>query len=172
MVKPTPKEILKKYWNYDDFRSIQEVVINSVLAGNDTIAFAQTGMGKTVLFQIPAMILEGITIVISPLLALQKDQVDACISKGIPATMLNSALGVRARKQVIQDIQDDKFKIIYVAPETLLTEAFREILKDKIINFIAVDESHCFKEDVKLETNVGQMSFKELYQLKLNINKF
>lgn len=139
----TAKSILKQYWGYDEFRSIQEDVIKSVLEGKDTLAFAQTGMGKTVLFQIPAMLLPGITIVISPLLALQKDQVDSCLIKGLPATMLNSGLGVRARKQVIQDIKDDKIKLLYVAPETLLTEAFRTILEGKLISLIAVDESHC-----------------------------
>lgn len=136
-------EVLKKYWGYDSFRDIQEDVVLSVLSGRDTMALARTGLGKTVMFQVPAMLLEGTTIVVSPLKALQKDQVDNCIKIGLPVAFINSDVGIRARRKILKQLEDNELKLLYVAPETFFSddfEPFRKVLK---VPLIAIDESHC-----------------------------
>lgn len=140
--KLTPVDILKQYWGYDAFRGIQEQVIDSVLSGKDTVAFAATGDGKTVMFQVPAMLLPGTTLVVSPLKALQKDQVDRCESLGIPVAALNSDVGVRARKKILSQLADKTLKILYVAPETLFSESFKPFQDLLDVRLIAIDESH------------------------------
>ena len=136
-------DTLKQYWGYDSFREIQEDVIQSVLDGTDVLALARTGLGKTCLFQVPALMLEGTTLVISPLKALQKDQVDACLKLGIPVAFLNSDVGVRARRKILQQLQNNELKLLYVAPETFFSDDFkpyRDLLK---VPLIAIDEAHC-----------------------------
>lgn len=140
--KLTPTDILKKYWGYDSFRGIQQDVINSCLSNVDTIAFAATGDGKTVMFQVPALLLPGTTLVISPLKALQKDQVDRCKSLGIPVAALNSDTGVRERKSILKQLTDKTLKILYVAPETLFSDGFKPFMKLLDVYLIAIDEAH------------------------------
>jgi ATP-dependent DNA helicase RecQ len=142
VAKLTPTDILKKYWGYDSFRGIQQDVINSTLSRKDTIAFAATGDGKTVMFQVPALLLPGTTLVVSPLKALQKDQVDRCMSLGIPVAALNSDTGVRERKRILKELQDRSLKILYVAPETLFSDGFKPFLELLDVPLIAIDESH------------------------------
>lgn len=142
VAKPTPEDILKKYWGYDSFRGIQKDVIQSVLSKKDTVAFAATGDGKTVMFQVPALMLPGTTLVISPLKALQKDQVDRCELLGIPVAALNSDVGVRVRKKILKQLSDKTLKILYVAPETLFSASFKPFQDLLDVRLIAIDESH------------------------------
>lgn len=144
MTQNTPLEVLKQYWGYDSFRAPQGDVIESVLKGKDTIALAATGTGKTVMFQVPALCLEGVTVVISPLKSLQKDQVDNCIKKGIPVALINSDTGKRARKKLIDQLKDKTLKILYVSPETLFGDNFADILEHLTdVRLLAIDEAHC-----------------------------
>lgn len=121
---------------------------------------------NTVLYQIPALILDGVTLVISPLKALQKDQIDALESKGIQAALLNSDVGIRAKKKLVQDLTDKKIKILYVAPETLFSPSFTPLIPLLDVKLIAIDESHCcFKEDMLVHTEQQKLSFLQLYDL-------
>lgn len=140
----TKFDVLKQYWGYDSFRFPQAEVIDSVLSGKDTIALAATSTGKTVMFQIPALLLDGVSIVISPLKSLQKDQVDRCTSLGIPVALINSDTGKRARKKIMDGLTNKTLKILYVSPETLLADSFKEI-RDLLTNvpLFAIDEAHC-----------------------------
>ena len=161
-------KVLKKYYDYDSFRTVQADVIQSVLDGNDTLALLPTSAGKSVTFQIPALMFDGLTVVISPLIALQEDQVESLKRKGIPCGLLNSDMSITARRKVEKDITDNVIKILYVAPETLFTDACKELLKYKKISLIAVDEAHCFQGKYKVETDQGFKSFFELEQLQLD----
>lgn len=136
-------DTLKQYWGYDSFREIQEDVIDTVLSGTDVLALARTGLGKTCLFQVPALILEGTTLVISPLKALQKDQVDACLKLNIPVAFINSDVGIRERRRILKLLTEDKLKILYVAPETFFSEDFKPFLALLKVPLLAIDEAHC-----------------------------
>ena len=135
--------VLKQYWGYGSFRDIQEDVILSVLSGRDTLALARTGLGKTVMFQVPAMVLEGTTVVVSPLKALQKDQVDNCTKIGLPVAFINSDVGIRARKKILKQLEDKELKLLYVAPETFFGDDFKPFRDLLDVPLIAIDESHC-----------------------------
>lgn len=135
--------VLKQYWGYEGFRDIQEDVILSVLGGRDTLALARTGLGKSVMFQVPALVLEGTTIVVSPLKALQKDQVDACVKLNIPVAFVNSDVGIRARRKILKQLEDKELKLLYVAPETFFGADFEPFIKLLDVPLIAIDESHC-----------------------------
>lgn len=138
--------ILKRYWGYGAFRPQQEEIIQSVLAGRDTLALLPTGGGKSVCYQVPALAQEGICLVISPLIALMKDQVEALKSRGIGALMIYS--GMR-RQDVIRTLENARqayFKFLYVSPERLETSLFKEYLPALNVNLIAVDEAHCISQ--------------------------
>ena len=140
-----PLEVLKHYWGFESFRPFQEDIINTVINGNDVFVVAPTSFGKSSVFQVPTMCMEGITIVISPLIALQADQVTNSQAIGIPATCLNSELGIKEKRTLLYLLQNNLVKLLYVAPETFFSEGFTpfyEILRQQKINFIAVDESH------------------------------
>lgn len=139
-----PKALLKQYFNYDIFRQPQESIINSVLAGERTLALLPTGQGKSVCFQIPGLALDGITVVISPLIALMKDQVDALHKRGILAHYINSTLSKKEIRAKYKDIRQGRCKFLYVAPERLLVPAFLQLMQAHPPEFIAVDEAHCF----------------------------
>ena len=132
-----PLDILKKYYGYTSFRKGQEDIINSIINKNDVLAIMPTGGGKSICYQIPAMVLEGITIVISPLISLMKDQVDTLKTMGINATYINSSLEHQEFNEILDNIRDDKYKIIYVAPERLDSYEFINIIRDKNISQIA-----------------------------------
>ena len=140
---------LKKHFGFDTFKGNQEDVINNVLKGNDTFVLMPTGGGKSLCYQLPALILPGTAIIISPLIALMKNQVDAMRNfsedNGI-AHFLNSSLTKTAINQVKEDILDGKTKLLYVAPESLTKEENIEFLKQVDISFYAVDEAHCISE--------------------------
>ena len=145
-MKPTPGEILKEYWGYDAFRPLQREIIESVLSGKDTLALLPTGGGKSLCFQVPAMINEGICLVISPLIALMKDQVENLKKKGIPALSIHSGMSFIEVKKTLQNAAYGNFKFLYVSPERLETDLFQEFLSVIRVNLIAVDEAHCISQ--------------------------
>ncbi|HUZ61707.1 MAG TPA: ATP-dependent DNA helicase RecQ [Hanamia sp.] len=141
-----PKEILKKYWGYNSFRPLQEEIINSILASKDSVALMPTGGGKSICFQVPSLLNEGLCLVISPLIALMKDQVANLKKKGIPALSIYSGMSFIEVKKTLQNAAYGKFKFLYVSPERLETELFLEYLPTIKLNLIAVDEAHCISQ--------------------------
>ena len=139
-------DILKKYWGYDTFRPMQEEIILSVLSGIDTLAILPTGGGKSICFQVPALVLDGICIVISPLIALMKDQADQLKSRGISAVVIHSGMHQKEIDIVLDNCIYGGVKFLYVSPERLLTEIFLERAKRMNINLLAIDETHCISE--------------------------
>nr|WP_229802428.1 DNA helicase RecQ [Echinicola pacifica] len=144
----TPKEILKSYYGYDQFRGQQESIIDSILSHQDTIVLMPTGGGKSLCYQIPAMVKEGLTLVISPLIALMKDQVDALNAVGIPSAFLNSSQSSSEQRYVNQEINSGKLKLLYVAPERLFGGNYplKDQLKDSNLALVAIDEAHCVSQ--------------------------
>ncbi|WP_333870395.1 DNA helicase RecQ [Desulforamulus putei] len=140
------REILKQYYGYSSFRSGQEKIISSVLQGSDTLGIMPTGGGKSLCYQIPALMFSGITIIISPLISLMKDQVDALNSLGIEATYINSSLDQEEFEERIRRACQGKYKLIYVAPERLESPRFRAKLKSLEVSMLAVDEAHCISQ--------------------------
>lgn len=138
--------ILKRYWGYDAFRPQQEAIIDSVLAGNDTLALLPTGGGKSICYQVPALAQEGICLVVSPLIALMKDQVEALKSRGIGALMIYSGMNRKDVVRTLENARQDYFKFLYVSPERLETSLFKEYLPALQVNLIAVDEAHCISQ--------------------------
>jgi len=139
--------ILKKYWNYDQFRPLQEDIVRSVLEGNDTLALLPTGGGKSICFQVPALAKEGLCLVISPLIALMKDQVENLKKRGIKAEAIYSGMSNHEIDRILGNcIYDTDFKFLYVSPERLKTDAFRVNLRQMPITLIAVDEAHCVSQ--------------------------
>ncbi len=139
-------EILKKYWGHDTFRPLQQEIIASILSGHDTLALMPTGGGKSICFQVPSMIKEGICLVISPLIALMKDQVFNLKKKGIEALSIYSGMSYVEINKTIKNAAYGNFKFLYVSPERLETELFLEYLPAMNINLIAVDEAHCVSQ--------------------------
>ncbi len=137
---------LKNYFGYDIFRPGQREVIDTILARQDVLAVMPTGSGKSVCYQLPALLLDGITIVISPLISLMRDQVSALGDMGIRAAYLNSTLTPNQCRKALENASAGMYKIIYVAPERLLTRSFSEFAKNANISLLAIDESHCVSE--------------------------
>lgn len=138
--------ILKKYYGYTSFREGQEPIIDNILNGRDVLAVMPTGAGKSICYQIPAMLMNGITLVISPLISLMKDQVSALNQNGIRAAYLNSSLTPRQYGLALANVRAGVYKIIYVAPERLMTDGFLELVRDMDISLVAVDEAHCVSQ--------------------------
>lgn len=138
--------ILNKYYGYDEFRPGQEQIITDLLSGKDTLAIMPTGAGKSLCFQIPAMLLPGVTLVISPLISLMKDQVDALANQGIPATFINSSLTAAEVRERLFQVRTGTYKMVYVAPERLETDSFQAALSELTISMLAVDEAHCVSQ--------------------------
>ena len=141
-----PISILKKYYGYDDFREGQESVINTILEGNDCLAIMPTGAGKSICYQIPALMFDGITIVISPLISLMQDQVKALKSAQIEACYINSSLTDLEIAKVFADVSAGKYKIMYVSPERLDNVKFWEYCRSLNISMVTVDEAHCLSQ--------------------------
>jgi ATP-dependent DNA helicase RecQ len=139
-------EILEKYWGYKQFRPMQEDIINSVLKGNDTLALLPTGGGKSICFQVPALAKEGICVVISPLIALMKDQVEGLVKKGIQAIAITSGMHKREIDIALDNCVHGKVKFLYLSPERLETEIVKVRLQKMKVNLIAIDESHCISQ--------------------------
>ena len=142
----TPREILKKYFGYDGFRAGQEEIISQIQAGNDVLAVMPTGAGKSLCYQIPALLFSGLTIVISPLISLMKDQVDALQEYGIPCAFLNSSLGETEYRAVMRAAAFGKFKLLYIAPERLEAPGFSQMIQTLPVSMVAVDEAHCVSQ--------------------------
>ena len=142
----TKLEILKKYFGYDAFREGQELLIDSILAGTDTLGIMPTGAGKSICYQVPALLFQGITLVISPLISLMKDQVSTLNQAGIHAAFLNSSLTAGQYRTALKYMRAGRYKLVYVAPERLLTEEFLQIAKELPISMVSVDEAHCVSQ--------------------------
>ncbi|GEC92059.1 DNA helicase RecQ [Brevibacillus brevis] len=140
------QEILRKYFGYESFREGQKKIITSLLAGHDTVGIMPTGGGKSICYQVPAMLQDGVTIVISPLISLMKDQVDVLVSMGIPATQINSSLDYSEVRDRLRMAAQGEYKLLYIAPERLESEAFQNLIQDVPISFVAVDEAHCVSQ--------------------------
>lgn len=142
----TIHEILKQYWGYDKFRPLQEEIIQSILSGKDTLGLMPTGGGKSITFQVPAMLLQGVCIVVTPLIALMKDQKDNLRARGIKATAVYSGM---SRQEIIVALENcifGDYKFLYVSPERLTTELFQAKLKAMKVSLLVVDESHCISQ--------------------------
>ncbi len=137
---------LKKYYGYDSFRPGQEAIIASILEGNDTFVIMPTGAGKSICFQIPALLLPGITLVISPLISLMKDQVDALGTLGVAAAYINSSLSYGEVRQRVEQTRSGQYKLLYIAPERLQLESFRKLLATLPVAMVAIDEAHCVSQ--------------------------
>ena len=142
----TALETLKEYWGYDSFRSRQEDIISSALDGKDVLAILPTGGGKSVCFQVPAMMREGVAIVVTPLIALMKDQVQNLNDKGIRALCVNAGMSRREVDLTLNNAAYGDFKFLYVSPERLGTQLFRQYVREMNVSFIVVDEAHCISQ--------------------------
>ena len=138
--------LLKEHFGYTAFKPGQEKVISSLLAGGDTLAIMPTGAGKSVCYQVPALIFGGVTLVISPLIALMKDQVDGMTASGIPATFINSSLRSAEVGRRLEQAGQERFKLVYVAPERLEIAEFQALAAALDISFVAIDEAHCVSQ--------------------------
>lgn len=157
----TPREILQKYWHYDDFRPLQAEIIDSVLAGRDTLALMPTGGGKSLCFQVPTMVMcaentqrcsvygeegQGLCLVITPLIALMKDQVENLYQRGIQAAAVYTGMTREEQRIALDNCLFGPYHFLYVSPERLESEEFRSRLKDLPICLIAIDEAHCISQ--------------------------
>ena len=140
------REVLKEYYGYDSFRERQEEIITSILEGKDVVTIMPTGGGKSICYQVPALILDGLTIVISPLISLMKDQVDNIKNMGIKSAYINSTLSESEIKSILNDVIKNEVKILYVAPERLESTEFLNLITRVKISQIAVDEAHCISQ--------------------------
>ena len=139
-------ELLKKYYGYERFREGQEEIIKNILSHKDVLAIMPTGGGKSVCYQIPALMLNGTAIVISPLISLMKDQVDTLNQMGIEAAFINSTLSQGELRRIITDAENGRYKLLYVAPERLESQGFLELIRNIDISMVAVDEAHCVSQ--------------------------
>jgi ATP-dependent DNA helicase RecQ len=139
-------ELLKLHWGYDSFRPGQEAVVDNILANKNTVVIMPTGSGKSLCFQLPALVLEGVTIVISPLIALMKDQVDSLERIGIPATFINSSISLEETRKRIACVKSGSFKLLYIAPERFYNFEFIKDLAQIKVSLFAIDEAHCISQ--------------------------
>lgn len=139
-------EVLNRYFGYNSFREGQEQIVDAILLGKDALGIMPTGAGKSLCFQVPSMVMEGITLVISPLVSLMKDQVTSLVAAGVPAAFFNSSLTERQYLKALEFASVGKYKIIYVAPERLLTSRFQNFVQKVNITMVAVDEAHCVSQ--------------------------
>ena len=139
-------ELLKTHFGYDDFLPLQEDIVGSVMSGRDTFALMPTGGGKSLCYQLPALALPGLTLVVSPLIALMKDQVDALVANGVPGGLINSSQTSAELSQVVRRIRTGDVKLLYVAPERVIEPRFADFLETLDVSLIAIDEAHCVSE--------------------------
>lgn len=137
---------LKKYFGFDSFRKGQREIIEKILEGRDVLGVLPTGGGKSICYQLPALMKDGLTLVISPLISLMKDQVDALREDGIDASFINSSLDFETYIDTLNDVRKGKIKLLYISPERLDNEFFRDFLRDINLSFVAVDEAHCISQ--------------------------
>ena len=142
----TPRETLKRYWGYDSFRPMQEEIVTSVLSGHDTLGLLPTGGGKSITFQVPALILPGLTIVVTPLISLMKDQIDNLRQHGITAACIHSGMTLHERNLAIDRCRVGKARMLYVSPEKLADPSFIDLLRQIPLSLLVVDEAHCISQ--------------------------
>lgn len=142
----SPGDVLRRHFGYASFRPGQEEIIRSVVSGNDTLVVMPTGGGKSICYQVPALLLPGVTVVVSPLIALMKDQVDALKARGVGATTINSSLDFHEVRQRLIDLRYGKYRLLYIAPERFESKRFLEMMKEINVSLFAVDEAHCISE--------------------------
>ena len=137
------KEILKTVFGYDQFRPLQADIIENVLKKNDTLVIMPTGGGKSLCYQIPALLFSGLTIVVSPLISLMKDQVEQLLQTGTPAAFLNSSLSMEAYRRNVSAVKEGAVKLLYMAPEALLRPNMLVLLASLRVDCLSIDEAHC-----------------------------
>lgn len=142
----TPEDVLDRYWGYDSFRECQREIIDSVLAGVDTIGLLPTGGGKSVTFQVPAMMLDGITLVVTPLISLMKDQVDNLRRRNVPAACIHSGMSRHELNVAMDPLFIGKTKLLYLSPEKLSRADFVASIASLPVNLIVIDEAHCISQ--------------------------
>ncbi|MEO2002196.1 MAG: DEAD/DEAH box helicase, partial [Pirellulales bacterium] len=143
---PTAQDVLKKTFGYQSFRGTQQEIIERTLAGKHSLVLMPTGGGKSLCYQVPALVQEGLTVVLSPLIALMKDQVDALNARGIDATFINSSLTKEARIARYQGIENGSYRLLYVTPERFQKSEFRHVLSGRKVTLLAIDEAHCVSQ--------------------------
>ena len=146
---PDLRDVLTRYWGYSEFRPLQPEAIEAVLAGRDSVVVLPTGGGKSLCFQAPALVRDGLAVVVSPLISLMKDQVDTLVGNGVPAACYNSALAADEKASVLGGIREGRFRLLYVSPERLVgegSERFVGMLASSHVSFVAIDEAHCISQ--------------------------
>ena len=143
MITKKLKTAIKQYWGYDEFRPLQEQAMEAICRGRDAVVVLPTGGGKSLCYQVPAVVLTGLTVVVSPLISLMKDQVDDLIECGIAAARIDSSLSPQRRQEVETAVLEKKLRLLYVAPERLMTEGFVDLLQKADLSLVAIDEAHC-----------------------------
>ena len=146
LLKSSPLEILKTVFGYSEFRAEQAKIIEHIVSGNDALILMPTGGGKSLCYQIPALCMEGLTVVISPLIALMQDQVDTLKELGVRAALVNSSLSFEEASLVKESMIEDELDIVYVSPERLNTADFLDCLSDCELSLFAIDEAHCVSQ--------------------------
>ena len=142
----SPEEILKRYWGHSSFRPLQQEIIDSVLLRRDTLALLPTGGGKSICYQLPALMLKGITIVVTPLIALMQEQVEKLLGKDIPAAYIYAGMHRSEVYRILSNAAEGAYKLLYISPERIQTSLFEEFLPVLNIQLIAVDEAHCISQ--------------------------
>lgn len=145
-MNPSPLAVLKKYWNFDSFKEPQEAIIQAVLSNKDTVALLPTGGGKSICYQVPALLNDGVCIVISPLIALMQDQITALEAKGIKAMLLSASQSTNDLHRAFDNLNYGNYKLVYLSPEKLQSTFIQEKLKHLPVSLIAIDEAHCISE--------------------------
>src|SRR5438874_2925944 len=143
---PSPESLLRDVFGFPAYRQGQQQAIDALLSGRSVLAIFPTGGGKSLCYQLPALLLDGLTLVVSPLIALMKDQLDFLKRRGVPAARLDSSLDAAAARQVYADLRAGTLKLLYVSPERLANERFLQTLRTLKIALLAVDEAHCISE--------------------------
>ena len=144
--KSTPLDTLKTVFGYSSFRPHQEEIIEGVIEGGDAFVLMPTGGGKSLCYQVPALHRKGVAIVVSPLISLMKDQVDALKSNGVSGAQYNSSLGEKEARSTLTALHNGDLDLLYIAPERLMSEDFLERLKDIPVSLFAIDEAHCVSQ--------------------------
>jgi ATP-dependent DNA helicase RecQ len=139
-------EALARHFGFREFRPGQRPIIDSVIGGRDTLAIMPTGQGKSLCYQLPALVMPGVTLVVSPLIALMKDQVDGLLDRGIPATFINSTLDPETQRDRLDGMRFGRYKLVYVAPERFRSQAFVQAMREAQISLVAIDEAHCLSQ--------------------------
>jgi ATP-dependent DNA helicase RecQ len=145
-VNQNPILILKKYWGYDSFRPLQQKIVEEVIVGSNVLALLPTGGGKSVCFQVPAMLMDGLCLVVSPLIALMKDQVDQLNKRGIISEAIFSGLSSKEIEIIFEKCKKGEIKFLYVSPERIKTKIFLEKISSIKICLLAIDEAHCISQ--------------------------